>query len=383
LLALTFAGLAVACSSKASSQEDDGDFQSAAQELAVSQNVIAPGEQVAATSSSVPAADPAYPLCHPHLFARSFLYTAALNYHVALFLGDMDLLLAGGPRMEGDTTRTWTYTGPAGNSAELTLTKSAPGVFSVAASVAAAGSSNFVTVVTGNVDRSNVQDIKKSFLFDLDKLHRVLPASAGDQSAGQFAIDIERTVSASGADRKRTVTYTLTNFVPVYGDPHGPRSGDIDFVEEPGVGGAMLYSTSLVFFCPDNPSNLSADSTVYARWYVSGSSGTATVAGRADALATGGQFASGDTWIGLTCRSVSLAQATADAGATVLDNGYWMMKEEASDGTTVVGSSIGDTQTGDPACDPALGAVTDLSDNANDPTLPATLPATGAFPGQF
>ncbi len=136
------------------------------------------------------------------------------------------------------------------------------------------------------MDRSNVEDIKKTFLFDLDKLHSVIPAAAGDQSAGQFALDIERTVNASGADRKRVVTYTLTNFVPVYGDPHGPQSGDIDFVEEPGVGGAMLYSTSLVFFCPANPSNLAADSDVYARWYVGGS----TVAGRADARATGGRI---------------------------------------------------------------------------------------------
>ena len=393
ILALTFAGLALACGSKSSSDTDDSDFLAAAQELTVAQNVIAPGEQTPESSGAAPSvastdsadsgpgalADAAYATCHPHLFARSVLYSASLNYHVRLFLMDVDALLSIGPRVRTATTHTWTYTGPAGNSLEVTLTKSAPGVFSIEASVAATGSSNFVTVVSGSVDRSNVEDIKKTFLFDLDKLHSVIPAAAGDQSAGQFALDIERTVNASGADRKRVVTYTLTNFVPVYGDPHGPRSGDIDFVEEPGVGGAMLYSTSLVFFCPANPSNLAADSDVYARWYVGGS----TVAGRADARATGGQFATGDTWVGLTCLSVADAQSGSDSGAAVLDNGYWMMKEEASDGSTVVGSSVTDTQTGDPPCDSAFGAVTDLSDNANDPTLPTAIPATGAFPGQF
>jgi hypothetical protein len=49
----------------------------------------------------------------------------------------------------------------------------------------------------------------------------------------------------------------------------------------------------------------------------------------------------------------------------------------------VVGSSVGDTQSADPPCDPAFGAVTDLADNANDPTLPTAVPAMGAFPGQF
>ena len=181
---------------------------------------------------------------------------------------------------------------------------------------------------------------------------------------------------------KQTVDYTLTDFEPTYGDPHGPRTGTVSFLREPGVGGAMIYSSSLVFFCPDNPSNLVADDQVYLRWFVK----DGTVSGRADAKATGGQFPSGNSWVGLSCRTSTVAKSNASDGSTTLtltDNGYWMMKEESSSGATVEGASVGDSTSTDPACDPAFGAVTDLGDATNDPTLPATIPATGAFPGQF
>ena len=222
--------------------------------------------------------------------------------------------------------------------------------------------------------------MKKSLSFDLDALHAAIPAIAGDKSTGTLAVAIERTTSGSGV--KQTVDYTLTDFEPTYGDPHGPRTGTVSFLHEPKVGGAMIYSSSLVFFCPDNPSSLVADDQVYLRWFVSGD----TVSGRADGKATGGQFPDGNTWEGVSCRTTTVEKATASDGSvsgTITDNGYWMVKEESASGATVEGTSIGDSTASDPACDPAFGPVTDLADATNDPTLPASIPATGAFPGQF
>ncbi len=262
----------------------------------------------------------------------------------------------------------------------MSLTRSAPGVFALTESIAAPGSTTFTTVVTGNVDRSNVDDVTKSLSFDLDALHSVVPAASADKSTGKLAVAIERTTS--GSQVKQTVDYTLTDFEPTYGDPHGPRTGTVSFLREPGVGGAMIYSSSLVFFCPDNPSSLVADDQVYLRWFVK----DGTVSGRADAKATGGQFPAGNSWVGLSCRTSTLAKAAASDGSatvTLTDNGYWMMKEESPSGATVEGESVGDSTSSDPACDPAFGAVTDLADATNDPTLPATIPASGAFPGQF
>jgi hypothetical protein len=260
----------------------------------------------------------------------------------------------------------------------LTLDKTAPGKFTVTVGVAKTGGANFQTVVTGTIDRSNAEDVKKQFSFDFDALHTVLPAAAGDKSAGTLAVQIERTKSPDGTDKKRDVTYTMTGFVPVYGDPHGPRSGEIDFLEEPGVGGAMLYDASAVYFCPANPSLLAADTNTLARWYVK----DGLVAGRADAIATGGQFPTGNRWVGLTCRSIELS-AMSGTNVTV-DNGYWLMKEEDASGATLGGADVAveDGAASDAACDPAFGAVTDLADDRNDPTVGTTIPAN-AFPGQF
>ena len=377
----------VACSGGASSDgnaatSEDSETLSAAQEMSPSSVYVAPGEESPTTgvSDDSTTQNPAYPACHPHLFARGVAYSRVLNDHLGMFLGNVDAILKIGPRIRSLTTRDWVWKDAAGYSFDVSLTKSAPGVFSLTESIAAPGSATFTTVVSGSVDRSDVDDVTKTLAFDLDALHAVVPALAGDKSTGKLAVAVERVTT--GTQVKQTADYTLTDFEPIYGDPHGPRTGTVSFLREPGVGGAMIYSSSLVFFCPDNPSSLVADDQVYLRWFVK----DGTVSGRADARATGGQFPSGNTWVGLSCRTSTLAKATASDGSTTLtltDNGYWMMKEESSSGATVEGASVGDSTSSDPACDPAFGAVTDLADATNDPTLPATIPSAGAFPGQF
>jgi len=384
LMLLSFGAAALACGTGSSSAGTAAapDFQAAAEELTLTRVAVAPGEEPPATSATAPVVDdPSYPKCHPRLFARTVAYSAALNYHLYLFLRDIDGLLKLAPRVQNDTTAQWAYTGTDGDSLQITLTKTAPGVFTIDESVAAAGSETFASVGTGNIDRSDLEDVKKELSFDLDALHKVLGRASDDKSAGQVAVSFDRATGSGGDDLKRSVTYTLTNFVPVYGDPHGPRTGSIFFLDEPGVGGAMLYETSVAFLCPSNPLLLASDATTYARWYVTGTGSTSTVTGRADARATGGQFPEGDLFVGLSCRSVSVANAEADTDGSTPDNAYWLLKEEGSSGTTVV--SMTDTTAGDPPCNQVFGPVPSAGDAANDPTLPTAIPSSGAFPGQF
>ena len=91
---------------------------------------------------------------------------------------------------------------------------------------------------------------------------------------------------------------------------------------------------------------------------------------------------SGDRWVGLSCRSNSLSALAATT--FIIDNSYWLIKEEDGSGATLVGLqlAVDDTVTTDSPCNPAFGAVTDLNDDRNDPTIPSGLPAN-AFPNQF
>ena len=165
----------------------DPEFQSAAEELTIANNAVAPGEEAPVTSASITTGSLADPTCHPHLFERSVQYSRALNYHVYLFVRDVDLLLLLRPHVKTATTHEWVYSSAQGVSVQVKLTKSAPGVFSMDLSLAPQGSSTYVSVATGTVDRSNPDDLKKSMSFDFDALHTVLPAGTVDKAAGQLA----------------------------------------------------------------------------------------------------------------------------------------------------------------------------------------------------
>jgi hypothetical protein len=361
--------------SDAGSSSSSQAASEAASELSIGQNTFAPGEVTPSTGTGVmPGQDLMSVPCHPELFARSVEYAEVLNYHVNMFLRDVEAMLQGTASVSGDSV-TWTYEGHDAD-VQLKLTQTRPDVYGVTLAVAASGSHAFVTIVTGSIDRSMPLDVTKQLGFDLDALHKVVPAVAGDHSRGQLAVSIERMKNSQGSELKRFVTYTLAGFEPVYGDPQGPRSGTVLLLDEPGVGGSMLYDASSVFFCPANPQDLAADATTYVRWVVQGQ----TVFGRADAIATGGQLTSGDRWLGLSCRSYS---SDVESGFKT-DDGYWLMKEENASGATVVGlqTAVQDTVGTDSPCSPAFGAVTDLNDDTNDPVLPGSL-VPDAFPGEF
>ncbi len=368
-------GSAGAGSDAGSSSSSPQAASEAASELSIGQNTFAPGEVTPSTGTGLmPGQDLMSVPCHPELFARSVEYAEVLNYHVNMFLRDVEALLQGTPRVSGDSI-TWTYEGHDAE-VQLQLTETSPDVYGVTLAVAPPGRHAFVTVVTGSIDRSMPLDVTKQLGFDLDALHQVFPAAGNDHSRGQLAVSIERMKNSQGSELKRFVTYTLAGFVPVYGDPHGPRTGTVLLLDEPGVGGSMRYDASSVFFCPANPQDLAADATTYVRWVVQGQ----TVSGRADAIATGGQLASGDRWVGLSCRTYS---SDLESGF-MTDDGYWLMKEENASGATVAGSqtAVQDTIASDAPCNPAFGAVTDLNDDTNDPVIPGSL-VPDAFPGEF
>jgi hypothetical protein len=409
LWATVFAGVSAAagCSSSAapmtqakpanapSSLVAAPDFESAAEELSFAQNGVAPGEEpadgstrpvdVASSSPTAASATTGNPLCHPDLFAISVAYAWALDYHLYLFLQGVDDALAAGPRVVSDTTHQWTSSATDGTQLQVTLDKTAPGIFRVDESLAASAGGPWVSVMSGTVDHSDASGVTKTLTFDLDAFHQVVPASASDRSAGQLAARLERTMGAGGDDLKVAVTYTLTAFVPVYGDPRGPRTGNVSFLEEPGVGGAMTFDASVMVACSTDPSIGASDTNVYARWYAVQNGAATVVAGRADGRATGGPVAPASGWVGVSCRSVPLARAQGDApgGSMVADNGYWMVKQETASGATVAGSFVSDASATDPPCDPAFGPVPDAADAASDASLSATIPVAGAFPGEF
>jgi hypothetical protein len=340
----------------------------AAGDLSISQSLFAPAEVTPSLGTGqAPGSGLTSIVCHPELFARSVEYSEVLNYHLNMFLKDVDSLLKEGGTLNGKES-TWTFYGRDADM-QLVLLEVGPGVFDVMLGIAAAGGTDYVTVVNGVVNRSSPDDISKQLTFDLDALHQVFPPASGDQSSGQLGIDVERVKNSDGSDKTRIVSYTLTDFVPVYGDPQGPRTGAIDLIDVPTVGGAMLYDVSTALLCPPNPQHLSADARTYARWIVRGD----TVSGRADAIATGGQMTSGDRWVGLSCRSNPTGILAG--AALVTDNGYWLIKEEDSTGATVVGAEISmvDPSSTDAPCNPVFGAVTDLTDDTNDPALPTSV----------
>ncbi len=80
---------------------EDSETLSAAQEMSPSSVYVAPGEESPTTAGSDDAttSDPAYPKCHPHLFARGVAYSRVLNDHLGMFLANVDSILKIGPRV--------------------------------------------------------------------------------------------------------------------------------------------------------------------------------------------------------------------------------------------------------------------------------------------
>jgi hypothetical protein len=132
--------------------------------------------------------------------------------------------------------------------------------------------------------------------------------------------------------------------------PVAPKNARYVYLREPGRGGSLKVTDEMVFYCPINPQLLPADVDLVSAWF---RAADGSIHGRSDAKATGGQIASSDAWVGLTCHTRPAAGEVAET--------YWLMKLEQ--GSSIVqGLSAGDRT----ACDPVFGAVPAVNSTAND-----------------
>ncbi|MCA1828578.1 MAG: hypothetical protein LC689_16770, partial [Myxococcales bacterium] len=202
---------------------------------------------------------------------------------------------------------------------------------------------------------------KGSVTFDFDAYASVVTS---ERARGQIA-DAFDNVRDPAHGVKRQADITLTNFLPDDDDAHGPRNGSYHWLREPGTGGLFSFQDTVVLFCPSNSNLLAANLTTVARWY---KASDGSVHGRSDSMATGGQIAQGNTWIGMTCAQGQTTAAPAE--------GEWLMKDELPSGDSDQYQIL---TSGVSPCDPVFGPVPNQHDKLNDYDF--SQPVT--FPGEW
>ncbi len=358
--------LAAACSGSSTSQQS---FQNAAPTTAALSMTVdgAPATTAAAADAPTPPIMPmmidAGDLCHPHLFLRTEALAARLNRHFAKALHRIEHVIAKAPALSTDGQAQWDEVRD-GVEVRFTMTRSAE-VFTWLLELRPAGGTDaqWQTVFSGTIDRTGATGPNEgtgSFEVNLDNLHQVVPA---ETAAGK--IDADFAIAA----KKRVIDVTVSDVVwdpDSDGDGLGhvaPVNASYHYVREPGVGGSLALTDSMVFGCR-NPTLAPADVTLASRWYLATDG---AVHGRSDAKATGGQVPSGDTFVGVTCH-----QGPTDATDA---EGYALLKLEDSQGNPTVppfAFQVGSTS----ACDPVFGPVPlpDGPGNDFDFTAPVTFP---------
>jgi len=317
--------------------------------------------------------------CHPHLFSRTRQVVLNLNILSYKLLSHVADVIANSGAQGVGTTKTWEHVGLLGLQRKFSLTKNGDGSFSFELDFAAAGSTTFVDVFSGQLTHTAasaagvtpavLEETQGTMAFDYTALASVVTL---EKESGQisYAFDVVTDPSKPGKGVKRTETITFASFMFGPNDPHGPRDGSYVFVGERGNGGTLAYQDTLALLCPANPSGLDANTVTEARWYLDSSDGL--IHGRADAKAAGGQIPAADTWLGVTCH-----QGPAPTPAN--ENAYWMMKEEDASGATVQGSAYQVSDATATPCDPLFGAVPALANDSTDYTFGGTL----TFPNEW
>jgi hypothetical protein len=301
--------------------------------------------------------------CHPHLFIRTDALAERLNWHVQKALSRVEHVIARTPGLSSGTEVQWDEVRD-GIEVRFTITRAGE-VYTWSLDLRPVGGAQWATVFSGHIDRTGALGPHQgtgAFDVDLDALHQVVPTETA-----QGTLDATFAISTT----KRVLDFTASNVVwdaDSDGDGLGhvsPVNATYRYVREPGVGGSLAVTDSMVFYCPANPSLLAADVTLASRWYLASDG---AVHGRGDAMATGGQIASGDTVVGVTCH-----EGPADGMAS---EGYWLMKVEGAGGATVASWDPAGTTT---ACDPAFGPVP----LASGPSQDFDFSAPVTFPGEF
>ncbi|HKN51087.1 MAG TPA: hypothetical protein VJX66_01235 [Amycolatopsis sp.] len=313
--------------------------------------------------------------CHPHLFERTGEVIGRVNRHFFKLVRHIGDLIEDNPKLSSGGSKTWeNVKGGIDRKLTVTATTNADGSVTYDFELDIKSTGDFVKVASGSLTHTgpaaaDVTDAgaavrvenKGSATFDFDALASVVTT---EKARGQIS-DAFDNVRDPAHGVKRSANITLTNFLPEEGDAHGPRTGGYSWLREPGVGGMFSFQESVVLLCPSNPNNLAADVTTVARWYKASDGG---VHGRSDSKATGGQIASGSTWIGMTCAQGQTTAAPAE--------GEWLMKDELSNGDS---DQFQVFTSGVSPCDPLFGAIPDQHDATNDYDF--SKPVT--FPGEW
>jgi len=382
---LAAAGL-LACGSSSGTTDD---FRAAAptfEKLAISQNDGDTVESSAAGSADVSEdTAAATPDCHPHLFARTGEIIGRVNRHFRKILHHVEDVIEDNPLTDGQTKTFENVRDGLDRKFTITRTANADGSVTFTfeldiAAIPASGTLAFVKVMSGSIthtgplatdasdagsasDGGGAQLVEDQGMvtFDFTALATV---QTNERARGQIT-DTFDNLRDPVKGVKRSASITLTNFLPEEGDRHGPRTGTFSWLREPGVGGKFQFQDTEVLFCLRNPAGEQSDLTTVARWF---NASDGAVHARADARATGGQLATGEQWLGVTCAKGRTTSAPAE--------GFWMMKLEDSTGATVAARLA---QNGVEPCDPVFGAVPSATDNKTDYDF--TAPVT--FPGEF
>jgi hypothetical protein len=298
-----------------------------------------------------------------------------VNRHIYKALGKVEGLIS---TVEfSDTTPSYTWTrSENGTDASFTIRLIAPNEYSWEFHAAPTGTDPLPAVMTGMIDRNGAtgdHDGQGKLSIDFAKLHAAYP----NERVSSGTLDVEFNVSQAS----RTIS-VVANQVTWELDasrfdggviPAGleqPRSGAYVYHREPGKGGSLKIQDEMVFACGmdpsvTNPSLLPASSQLVSRWYVTADG---SVHGRSDGLVTGGQLTGTivDRIVGVTCRS---AAPDASRDQHMPSEGFWLMKAEKADGSTVVGfstTSVNDTTSATPCDTKAYGDVPNLNDNKKD-----------------
>lgn len=322
------------------------------------------------TAAPAPGVEAIVPTCHPHLFERTGEVVSRVNRHFFKVLHHVGELIEDNPSIATAGSKTWENTRN-GIDRKLTITATTNVDGSITYDFEL--DLNSVKVASGSLTHSGpaAADVnnggsarvenKGSVTLDFDAYASVVTS---ERARGQVT-DAFDNVRDPAHGVKRQADITLTKFMPDDGDPHGPRTGAYHWLREPGTGGMFSFQESVVLLCPSNPGSLAADVTTVARWY---KAADGAVHGRSDSMATGGQIAAGNKWIGMTCGNGSTASEPAE--------GEWLMKDELPSGDSDVYMAV---ITGVSPCDPVFGPIPDQHDATNDYDF--TKPVS--FPGEW
>ena len=340
---------------------------------------VAPATGAATAALAAAPADAAATMapesCHPHLFVRTHEVVARVNRHLLKFLAHVEAAIARHPLIADATEHVWQYVRKDGVQVRFTITRTDATSFTWLLELAPPGGA-FVSVFWGDIDRSGAtgpHQGKGTMTLDLTALHGVVPTEA---AVGTVAASFETTgtsrwlvVDAQGVawEVDPTMPDGTPMPAPVLSLLEQPRNGHYVYFREPGKGGSLKIQDQMVFLCPANPQLKLGDVTLADRWYLA--TGGARH-GRADGRLTGGQLPDQsppvDKVVAVTCH-----QSPDDA--TMPSETFWLMKEEAADGSTIQGwssATLPVNAIGSDACDPALnppkGTVPDLTGPAND-----------------